>query len=91
MKTNDENSRLFEKIEDILKAAAGKDVNEKFRNNSNVKHEKITEADMMNYIILRALSGKEIDQITMKYAEQLCLSRHEFMKIYIMGLQASRK
>lgn len=91
MKTNDEKSNIFEKLEDVLKAVAGKDVNEKFRNNSNSKQEKVTEVDMMNYIILRALSGKEIDNLTMKYAEYLCLPRCELMKIYLMGLQASRK
>lgn len=90
MKTNDENSRLFEKLEDILKAVSGKDVTEKFRSYSPRTH-KITDADMMNYIIFRALNGEEIDQESVHYAGNLSIPSYELIKIYLMGLQASRK
>lgn len=85
MKTNNE---LFAKIEDVLNAiknSGNKDVNEKPREYTHVAKEKLTDADMANYILDRACRMLDIDDLSMEYATRLCISVPDLMKIYQYG------
>lgn len=85
MKTNNE---LFAKIEDVLNAiknSSAKDVNERPREYIPIAKEKLTDADMANYILDRACRMLDIDDLSMEYATRLCMSVPDLMKIYQYG------